>query len=119
MIDQIENYFDCSCVAEERGSRDKTGMCYDLIPPEAIRRLAETIKKGAEHYGKRNWEKGLDINQLIDHAFDHLYKYMAIKLGNTEGLEEEEVHEDHLAHALCNLAFACAIEERFPELGFK
>lgn len=74
---------------------------FDLIPPEAMQALAETLHEGATKYGERNWEQGIPIGNCLDHALGHITAYM----GGTG-------NEDHLAHALCNLAFAITMERR-------
>ena len=38
---------------------------YDLIPPEALKGLAELYTLGANKYGDRNWEKGLAYSRVI------------------------------------------------------
>ena len=66
---------------------------YDLIPAEVIRRLAIIYEQGAEKYAPRNWEKGLTLGSLVDHAMRHLFK-----------LSAGEVDEDHAGHTMWNMA---------------
>ena len=66
--------------------RDALAPRYDLIPPCALKRLAQIYTEGAEHYGAHNWQKGMDYSDTINHALEHLLKYMR---GDKE--------EDHLA----------------------
>ena len=74
---------------------------YDLIPPEAMIALAEVLHAGAVKYGDRNWEKGIPVQNCIDHCLGHLMQY---QLGDES--------EPHLEHALCNLAFAITMIRR-------
>jgi len=64
---------------------------YDLISPLALTRLAEIYTQGAEHYGDRNWEKGMPFTRVLASLERHL---MAFKLG--------KVDEDHLAQMVWN-----------------
>jgi hypothetical protein len=65
---------------------------YDLIPPEALHRLAVHYAKGAKKYttpdrdGSRNWEAGLPLSREFDSLLRHTFQAMA---GMTD--------EDHLA----------------------
>lgn len=64
---------------------------FDLIPFEALRRLAVHYEKGAIKYGTHNWKKGQPISVLLDSMLRHASKV-------TAGLEDE----DHLAAVLWN-----------------
>ncbi len=78
---------------------------YDLIPPEAMFRIARWFEQGAEKYGGRNWEKGIPVSRCISAAFRHLYKYLA---GWTD--------EDHLAAVAWNVMAIMWFETRRPDM---
>ena len=59
---------------------------------ESVRALAETAKEGDDRYGMENWQKGIPVSNLLNHAMDHLYKLMA-----------GDDTEYHLEHAMWNL----------------
>ena len=59
---------------------------YSLIPPSCIRRLALIYNEGATRYGDYNWTKGLPYTNTLDHALEHLTKYLT-----------GDRSEDHLA----------------------
>lgn len=84
-------------------SKDK-GRC-DLLPASSLLRLAKHFEKGAEHYGDRNWEKGIPMHRYIDSAMRHLLKYMS---GETD--------EDHLCAATWNLICGMWTEDNRPEM---
>lgn len=65
---------------------------YDLIPSVALKRMAELYRKGAEHYGEHNWEKGITRDSFVESAWRH---WMAYLLGET--------NEDHLASLVFNV----------------
>lgn len=77
---------------------------YDLLPPRAIRRLAEHYQNGARKYGDRNWEKGIPLSRMMDSALRHMFKAL-------QGLCEE----DHLTAAVWNLLGIVEILERIDE----
>lgn len=83
-----------------RDSRVGKGR-YDLIPPEAIRRLAQHFENGANKYGDRNWEKGCPASRYLDSALRHLFAVV-------EGREDE----DHAAAVLWNVSCFIATKER-------
>jgi len=87
-------------------SPDADSTRYDLISPISLRRLAETCAEGAAKYGDFNWERGMPVADLLNHAIRHLYLYLAGDRG-----------EDHLAHAAWNLFGAMHSEELWPELN--
>ena len=59
---------------------------YDLIPTDALRRLAGLYERGAAKYGDRNWEKGQPLMRYIDSLLRH-----------TNCLVAGEPEEDHAA----------------------
>lgn len=79
---------------------------YDLISPIGLRRLAETYAEGAQKFGPFNWENGMPVTDLLNHAIAHVYKF----LGGDRS-------EDHLAHATWNLLGAIHSMEKWPELN--
>lgn len=86
-------------------STDADNVRYDLVSPIGHRRLAETCAKGARKYGDNNWLKGIPASDLLNHALQHIGKFLA---GDTS--------EDHLAHASWNLFAVMHFEETRPEL---
>jgi hypothetical protein len=83
-----------------RDSREGKGR-YDLLPPEAIRRLAQLYERGAAKYGDRNWEKGQPVSRYLDSLLRHVFNYL-----------EGETTEDHLAAAAWNAFGAMVTEDR-------
>lgn len=78
---------------------------YDLIPWEAIDRLAKHTELGAIKYGERNCEQGIPLSSLMDSAMRHMSKYMM-------GWKDE----DHLVAAFWNIAYALYHEEVNPDM---
>lgn len=78
---------------------------YGLIPEVGLRRLAETCTEGADKYGVDNWRKGIPASNLLDHALNHLERW-----------RDGDTSEDHLGHALWNIAVIAHLEERMPEM---
>jgi hypothetical protein len=79
---------------------------YDLISPHALERIAMTYAEGAAKYGDRNWEKGMPICDLMNHALSHIANYLK---------GEDQGGEDHLAHAAWNLMAIMHFEAVKPE----
>lgn len=65
---------------------------YDLIDPNFLARVAEVMRKGAEHYGEFNWTKGIPSQ-----------RYMASLLRHIEQYRAGDRSEDHLGAAAFNL----------------
>lgn len=76
-----------------------------LLPTAAILRLSKHYEKGAAHYGRYNWNKGILTSSFLDSALRHLFKYL-------DGWDDE----DHLAAAAFNVLGAMEMEEKHPEL---
>ncbi len=75
----------------QRDTQEGKPRC-DLISPIMLERLGTLLAKGAEHYGERNWEKGMPLSRLLASAMSHMIKTL-------DGLEEE----DHPIQCIFNL----------------
>lgn len=84
---------------------EETNARFDLITPVGLRRLAETYGEGSLKYSDRNWEKGIEASNLMNHAMTHLNQYMS-----------GDRTEDHLAHAVWNLMAIMHFEEKMPRM---
>ncbi len=85
---------------------DENKLRMDLIPPEAIEALALTLTKGAQKYGDRNWEKGIDPNRCIAALMRHLMRHMA-------GEEfDPDSGQPHMDHVLTNAVFVVTYQRR-------
>lgn len=88
----------------------RSGDCeetrYDLITPIGLRALAQTYAEGMRKFGYCNWENGMPVTDLLNHAIAHIYKF----LGGDRS-------EDHLAHAAWNLLGAIHSMEMWPHLN--
>lgn len=73
---------------------------FDLLPFCTIMRLAKHYEAGAEKYGVRNWELGVDAYSCMDSGLRHLMKWH-------EGWDDE----DHLIAAIWNLIALAWYEE--------
>jgi hypothetical protein len=87
-------------------SADCDQIRYDLITPIGLRALAKTYAEGAEKFGACNWENGMPVTDLLNHAIAHIYNF----LGGDRA-------EDHLAHAAWNVLGAIHSLEKWPELN--
>ena len=83
-----------------------------LFPPESILATARVLTFGAKKYSRDNWKRVPDAEQRYkDAALRHLLEYNA---GNRIDVESGE---NHLAHAMCCLAFLLYADEtghQFP-----
>lgn len=80
-------------------SKDADHARYDLIPFAAMESMGRTLKEGADKYGEYNWQKGMPTGDLLNHTLQHLYKFIA-----------GDRSENHIGHAMCNLAFLAHFE---------
>ena len=80
---------------------------YTLIDPAMLRRWAELMTRGAEKYGRRNWEKACseeELERFEASAMRHAYQWLA-----------GEVDEDHAAAVLFNVAAAEYVKRRLTD----
>lgn len=98
--DEVE--FDSGAVR----SADCEGLRYDLISPVGLEAVARACHEGAERYGDFNWEKGMPVGDLLNHAVRHIYQFLG---GNRD--------EDHLGHAAWGLLAAIHSHELWPDLN--
>jgi hypothetical protein len=89
-----------------RRSLDCSNVPYDLISPIGLRRVANAHAEGNYKYGEYNWEKGMSVRCMLQHALGHIFNYL---MGDRS--------EDHLGHAAWNLLGACHSEEQWPHLN--
>ena len=78
---------------------------HELLPPRAIRRLAEHYERGADKYGDRNWELGQPSSRYLDSLLRHAFRYA-----------DGERDEDHLSAIVFNAFGIMFAEEYKPEL---
>src|SRR5262249_11270106 len=83
-----------------RDTEDGKGR-YDLLPPEAVRRLAVHYQNGAKKYADRNWEKGQKFSRVVSSMLRHGFQYLNGKRD-----------EDHLAAVAWNAFALMTFEER-------
>lgn len=87
-------------------SADRDAERWDLISPIGLKALAKTYAEGAAKRGAANWENGMPVTDLLNHAIGHIYDF----LGGDRS-------EDHLGHAAWNVLGAIHSLEKWPELN--
>lgn len=87
-------------------SNDCSQVRYDLISPIGLAALARTYAEGAEKFGEFNWENGMPVTDLLNHAIAHLFKFLS-----------GDRSEDHLGHAAWNVLGAVHSLEMWPHLN--
>ncbi len=91
---------------------------FDLISPQALRRIAATYAEGAKKYGDNNFRKGMEFSNLINHVITHIFDYLAGKdLELDHPMYEGVELEDNLAHACWGLMTLMEQEDTKPELN--
>lgn len=83
-----------------RDARQGKGR-FDLLPPAALRRVAQHFETGADKYGDRNWEKGMPLSVYLDSGGRHWAQVLA---GDTD--------EDHAAAWAWNALAFIETQER-------
>jgi hypothetical protein len=61
---------------------------YNLLPINGLKSLAATYKEGSIKYSAYNWEKGINVSDLLNHSILHIFNYFA-----------GDRSENHLGHA--------------------
>lgn len=87
-------------------SSDAEATRYDLISPIGLEAVARTCAEGAAKYSDFNWEAGMPVHDLLNHALRHIYRYLA-----------GDRSEEHLPHAAWGLLAAIHSEALWPELN--
>lgn len=87
-------------------SSDVQKYAYHLMSPIGMKRWAATCQEGKEKYSSYNWEAGIPITDILDHAMGHIVAYLS-----------GDRSEDHLGHLIWNAAAACHSEELWPHLN--
>jgi hypothetical protein len=87
-------------------SGDCKNVRYDLISPIGLQALAQTYAEGAEKFGPCNWENGMPVTDLLNHAIAHVYKFLG-----------GDRTEDHLGHAAWNLLGAIHSMALWPDMN--
>lgn len=87
-------------------SSDAEGARYDLISPIGLEAVARTCAEGAAKYSDYNWERGMPVHDLLNHAIRHIYRYLA-----------GDRSEPHLPHAAWGLMAAIHSETLWPDLN--
>jgi hypothetical protein len=90
---------------EKGGKQSRLDYRFDLIDARVMFELAKVMHEGAQQYEVDNWRK-ISIDEHINHAFAHLWAYMA-------GDEQDE-HLSH-AHTRTMMALAVSMQERKPK----
>lgn len=65
---------------------------YDLLSVFALKEVARVYESGAQVYGERNYEKGMNLSRFLDSALRHIFQVI-------EGKDDE----NHIANALWNI----------------
>lgn len=90
---------DVPIVTAPNGAKQSdTPYRFDLMDPKAMFELAYVLSYGAKKYGDDNW-RGLPVNDHLNHALQHIYAYLG-----------GDYSDNHLAHALCRMLFAVALD---------
>lgn len=89
-------------------SNDASEERWDLISPIGLKEVARTCAEGAIKYGAFNWEKGLPVSDLLNHAIRHIFLFLS-----------NDKSEPHLPHAAWNILAAIHSLQVWPELNEK
>ena len=114
-IDNIPNgshHFDSGAVRTKLDD-----VRFDLISPQALRRLAATYAEGARKYGDNNFRKGMEFSNVINHVITHIFAYLAGDDLEPNTSNHRPGAEDHLSHACWGLMTLIEQEKTRPDLN--
>lgn len=79
---------------------DEGKLRYSLVPPSAVKAIAQVLTFGAKKYAPNSW-------QLVDRAPE---RYLDALMRHLEAYRSGELYDPesslpHLSHVLCNAAF--------------
>ena len=78
---------------------------YGLIPPNALKQVAEVLTFGATKYGPDNWRH---VDNAKERYFDALQRHVwEWKMGQQT---DPETSKHHMAHAICCALFIAELE---------
>lgn len=77
----------------------------ELLPPEALEKIAEVFTLGAQKYEDHNWMKGISWMRVYGALMRHM---LAWRRGENQ---DSEWGKSHLAHAGCCLFFLLWYED--------
>lgn len=78
---------------------DGDKLRYDLVPPSAIKALAEVLTFGARKYKPNNWKQCEEQDRYVAALYRHLEAWRSGEVNDTDS------GMPHLAHAMTNIAF--------------
>lgn len=79
---------------------------FDLVSPIGLREVARACAEGAQKYSDFNWERGMPVHDLLNHALAHIYQFLS-----------GDRSEPHLGHAAWNMLAAIHSHELWPHLN--
>lgn len=89
------------------GRKDDGGKApWHLMPWDALMAIVKVLAFGAQKYGQRNWEQGMDWSRCFAASQRHLVAWWS-----GEGTDPETGYS-HLWHAGCCVLFLIAFEIR-------
>lgn len=86
-------------VVEQFMKFDGDKVRYDLVPPSAIKAIAEVLTFGARKYKPNNWKQCEEQDRYVAALYRHLEAWRSGEVNDTNS------DMPHLAHAMTNLAF--------------
>lgn len=86
-------------VVKEFMKFDGDKLRYDLVPPSAVKAMAEVLTFGARKYKPNNWKECQEPERYLAALYRHLELWRAGEVND----QDSGMH--HLAHAMTNLAF--------------
>ena len=94
----------------KRYNSDKNPL--ELVPPSLIFAVGEVLKKGAEKYEPRNWQRGMSWSTVYGCLMRHVLKWASPFHSDID----EETGLNHLYHAAANVAMLIEYSVTCPEL---
>ena len=103
IVEVVNSQVSDKVVNEKGAKQSRLSTRFDLLPPRALRVIAETLHEGSHYDEGRPYPNYLDIS-----ATDHLNHALAHVMLHLQG----DTSEKHMAHALTRLMFYVEVTER-------
>jgi Domain of unknown function (DUF5664) len=93
-------------MSDEGVKHDQGKLPYHLLPFDAVDDVVGVLQYGANKYGERNWEKGMELERIEAAIGRHFSLHMQGELC------DQESHLKHMAHIAANALFWLALHKR-------